>query len=107
MEITHEEFKKAMQIVLDYKKQLENNLKEVNGEIKYKSKFYACNKDMKIYETYLSVRNVNILHAMEKYYVNDLEGMSKKEFLSMINAGKACLEEIKELCKETGIILAP
>lgn len=111
--ITYSQFQDALKVVNEYKKQLEEHYKSVKEEADSISKFAKCNPDTFLYDTYCSVRLLNILRAnyeeldIKGDRLKDLNGLSMKKFLQCRIAGKKTLEELKELCFYAGVKLLP
>ena len=113
--ITKEQFLEALEIVNNYRIQLEKHYKEVNDVSKF---FYTKPTDL-IIDVGLSVRLLNILYPLycssrgfsredfHKVKVSDLGHTSISELNNLKNFGKNTLLEIKELCYYAGVNLKP
>lgn len=114
--ITYDEFQKALNIVNEYKAQLEAHFKEVSRYVNSVGKFANVNAEMKLYDTDCSVRLLNIIKANEDKFgidfnwemkVSELSKISIGKFLQCRCAGKSSLQELKELCFYAGVSLQP
>ena len=113
---TYEEFRQALDIVLQYQKQpnVLINRKE-KWDINEISNFSQVQKTDKLKHSGLSVRAFNGLSnflwdkidiPICNVLIMHLEGISIKELSETRCLGKKSIEEIKELCHITGVNLA-
>ena len=115
--ITYEQFQEALNIVNEYKTQLEEHYKIAKKEIAGISKFANVTKETLIFDTDISIRLLNILRSNgdklninwidSKSPIKELEGLSMSKFLQCRIAGKKGLQELKELCFYAGVKLLP
>lgn len=114
--ITYEQFQEALNIVNEYKTQLEEHYKIAKREIEGISKLANVTKETKLYDTEASVRLLNILRENdEKLGINcnwdmkleELSKVSMSKFLQCHMAGKKTFQELKELCFYANVKLLP
>lgn len=114
---TYEEFRQALDIVLQYQKQPNVLIsKKEKWDIYEISNFTQVQKTDKLKHSGLSVRALIRLSSFlwhkidiptDSTLIMHLEGISIKELSTIRNLGKKSIEEIKELCHITGVNLAP
>ncbi|HRH83603.1 MAG TPA: hypothetical protein PK210_05135 [Bacteroidia bacterium] len=113
--ITHNEYLKALNIVMEYKTQLEAHLKQVTKEANIIEKQSHANPESEFYDVG-STRLVNIINynremlglsLNSKTKISELSKISERKFLKCRNAGKGSLKELKELCFFAGVSLQP
>jgi DNA-directed RNA polymerase alpha subunit len=106
--ITYEEFLNAVEVINNYKKQVEEDyirLKNVSQN-KYITYDYP-NKNTLIKDSDLSVRALTVLHQnnLIDKKIKDLSNYSITDLLKFKNMGKRTLNEIKMLCHLCGFSL--
>lgn len=115
--ITYKQFKQAIKIVNEYKRQLEEHYKNVNNELDGELKFVNVKKETLIYETEISNRllriiiqncnKINISQINSSSSVEQLSGLSISKFLQCRLVGKKTLQELKDLCFYADVKLMP
>jgi DNA-directed RNA polymerase alpha subunit len=108
--ITYEEFLNAVEVINNYKNQVEQDytrLKKVSQN-KYITYDYP-NKNTLIKDSNLSVRALNVLHQnnLINKKIEDLSNYSITDLSKFQNMGKKTLDEIKMLCHLCGFSLKP
>jgi len=127
-EVTYEQFKDALEIVKQYKRQVEIHLKSVMDDTEGLSKFSSVTPDTKIAESGASSMLKNrILQNYDRLLktgkpegkgcdswvefmelpISNLTGLSVKEFSECRGVGKVAVNELKELCHYAGVKLNP
>lgn len=106
--VSYEEFLKALQVINEYKLQVETDYVRLKNHCKSKDVFFEVpTKETLIFDTEISVRALNVLHAngfIEKK-IGDFENYTINDLCKMRNMGKKTLDEIKELCYLCGFSL--
>lgn len=114
--ITHQQFREALNIVNEYRTQIEKHYKFAKKEIESISKFANVTKETKLYDTDISRRCLNILRLNGDFLginvnwntkVKELSKLSMSQFLKCRIAGKKSLNELKELCFYADVKLKP
>lgn len=104
--ITEQEFLNAIEIVNNYKKQVKEQFEKAFAVLeKEKFSHLTLNKNTSIYDSGLSVRNMNILKACDISVLGDLMDFSKSELLQFRGLGKAGFLELEECLLHAGIVL--
>jgi len=118
--VSYEEYCQAVQVIKEYKLQLETDLDKLNTEVNDLGKFASVTSETKMIETNCSVRLWNLMRDYflteydldsYKFYneirVSDLSKISLSKFSKRRNAGKGAIEELQELCFYGGVNLQP
>ena len=116
MEITHEEFLKALKIVNDYHIQFNKKLNVLNKQIEDLPKSVNYNKDTPLHSCSVKIWNIiksgDIGDRVRDQYgyrgeitLKDLEGYSKTEFINRHQVGKKTLDKLIEICHYAGVNL--
>ena len=118
--VSYEEYCNAVQVIKQYKLQLETDLYKVTKEVNDIEKFTSLNSETKIGEVDCSVRlwgkmrdyfyhELGVGHGQMNHEirVSDLSKISLSKFSKMRQAGKATIKELQELCFDAGITLQP
>lgn len=99
--VSYEEFLKALQIINEYKLQVETDYAKLKNHCKSKDVFFEVpTKETLILDADLSVRALNVLKVNDFYgkKIGDFENYTINDLCKMKNMGKKTLDEIKELC---------
>lgn len=104
--ITHEEYKKALEIVKLYREQCFEGITESD---EFVNKYYAI-RNTKICDSQLSIRALNILYNYSELKGNDskiqdLSNISRGKLRKCRNLGSKTMNEIDELCKKANITM--
>jgi hypothetical protein len=118
--VSYEEYCQAVQVIKEYKLQLETDLDKLTTEVNDLGKFASVTSETKMIETNCSVRLWNLMrnyflteYDLESYKfyneirVSDLSKISLSKFSKRRNAGKGTIEELQELCFYAGVNLQP
>ena len=114
--ISYLEYKEALGVVNEYKKNLKNHYDVITSEVEGISKFSHATKETKLREVNLSVRCLNILNANAHRLgidfiwgmkLEELSKLSMSEFMQCRMAGTKTLQELKELCFYANVKLLP
>jgi len=118
--VSYEEYCQAVQVIKQYKLQLETDLDKLTTEVNDLGKFASVTSETKMIDTNCSVRLLNLMrdyflteHDIDSYKfyneirVSDLSKISLSKFSKRRNAGKGTIEELQELCFYAGITLQP
>jgi len=105
--VTHEEYKKALEIVISYKKSFDDNYEKLKADL-LRIPNPIITKDTKIWDTHIGTRAKNLIRAAYDNIgwdstVKDLEGIDIKKLYGLRNAGKKSIKEVIELCHLAGI----
>lgn len=118
--ISKQEYKDAVRVMLEYKQQIESDLKDVDNDILKVSPFAFATPDDELIKTNLRVRELNILNSVfhrknnEAYNpysckmthtVGDLANITEYDILVTRNSGRKTLEIIRELCSYAGVTM--
>lgn len=108
--ITREEFLKAVEVIRQYKAQLQEQMLEVQNVEDELPPNVNITRDTLIEDANMTVRLFNILHwnfyrKRENKTIGELENLSVSEFLSFRNSGRKTLQQLQELCAYAGIQL--
>lgn len=112
--ITKTQYLKAAQIVLTYRKQLEDEISQLNSEAEQLAKLSSISPETKLIDIEISVRTFNILCSFKrirwcdydvfsKIILKDFEGVSLKEIHKERHAGPKTIQEIKDLFNIAGV----
>jgi DNA-directed RNA polymerase alpha subunit len=112
-EITHAQFRAAIELIHQYEKQIAAQRKEVKTEMAKVSPFALVCRDTPIYDVPFSTRCLNILRAYQSDWGFDyskstmelFEQISVRMLLKCQNFGKKSLTEIETACKYSGVKL--
>jgi DNA-directed RNA polymerase alpha subunit len=106
--VSYEEFLKALQVINEYKSQVESDYARLRNHSKSKDVFFEVpTKETLIIDANISRRALNVLKSNDLYEKNigNLENYTIKDLSKMKNMGKKSLSEIKELCNLCGFSL--
>jgi|LakMenE01Jun11ns_1017448.scaffolds.fasta_scaffold8915987_2 DNA-directed RNA polymerase alpha subunit len=106
--VSYEEFLKALQVINEYKSQVESDYTRLRNHSKSKDVFFEVpTKETLIRDADISRRAINVLASNDFYHKNigDLENYTIKDLSKMRNMGKKTLSEIKQLCNLCGFSL--
>jgi ERCC4-type nuclease len=107
--ITYEDYKTALSIVKEYRKQCADVLAEIDQST---DKYYEL-RNRKLDNTLLSARAINVLFfggfGLERFRgsVKDLANISRMELMRCKNSGRKTVSEIEDLCREANISMLP
>jgi hypothetical protein len=109
-----------VQVIKEYKLQLETDLDKLNTEVNDLGKFSSVTPETKMIEVNCSARLWNLMryyfldeYEIESYKFNNEIGVSELSKISLTkfskrrNAGKGTIEELQELCFYAGVTLNP
>jgi DNA-directed RNA polymerase alpha subunit len=112
-EITHDEYKKALDIVKGYIKQLERMHETAKKDISALPPYFDVKKTDKLYDVNISVRLFNALKTYDLQYnrdlksrfdtIADLSRLSLSKFLRQSMVGKRTLTELEHICALAGV----
>jgi hypothetical protein len=118
--VSYEEYCQAVEVIKQYKLQLETDLDKLTTEVNDLGKFTNVTSETKMNETNCSVRLWNLIRDYfvteydwdsYKFYdeirVSELSKISLSKFSKRRNAGKGAIEELQELCFYGGVTLQP
>lgn len=118
--VSYEEYCQAVQVIKEYKLQLETDLDKLNTEVNDLGKFTNVTSETKMSEVNCSVRLWNLmgsyfyeefgvgsLNFSPEIRVSELSKISLSKFSKRRNAGKGTIQELQELCFYAGISLQP
>jgi hypothetical protein len=115
MKTTYIEFKAALNIVNNYKKQTEKHYKEVEKQYKKINRFAGVTKETKIRDIdSVGVRTLNCLSSLKDWdflnnetKVKEFKNVTIRELKLLRNFGNKGLQEVKEICFYAGVTLLP
>jgi hypothetical protein len=114
--VSYEEYCEAVEVIKQYKLQLETHLDKLTKEVNDLGKFAGVTSETKIGEVDCTVR---LWGKIRDYFydelgvgwheirVSDLSKISLSKFSKRRNAGKGTIEELQELCFYGGVTLQP
>lgn len=106
--ISYDEFLKALQIINEYKLQVETDYIRLHNHCKSKQIFFNVpTKESHIYECDISVRTVNALRANNFEKIGDFENYKISDLFKLKGITKRTIDEIKELCYLSGFMINP
>lgn len=122
--VTFDEFKKALFIIVQYRKQnrkyktfVHQALQKYYKKGEFLDKFCNIDQSIKLLDSNCSNRLINVVktyficnfdyYNLEEIRVKDLSKISEKRFSKFRNAGAITVKELKELCFCTGVTLQP
>jgi hypothetical protein len=117
--ISYEEYCEAVQVIKQYKLQLETGLDKVTAEVGEIEKFANGNSERTFFENPFSLRLYN---GIQRYFeielniqlswngvfaMSELSKISLSKFAKCRHVGKKTIEELKMVCYDAGITLKP
>lgn len=106
--VSYEEFLKALQVINEYKKQVETDYERLKNHSKSKNIFFEVpTKETLIIDADISIRALNLLHAngFREKKIGDFENYTINDLCKIRNMGMKTINEIKELCYLCGFSL--
>lgn len=113
--ITKKDFRDALRVIINYKKQIGENPNIDEDELRLIPKHIGYNRNTLLYNTECSQRLLNILYQYKDDFninisretrLKDLGDLSLSEFSNKRNAGKKTINELRDLCLYSGVKLA-